>query len=106
MSLKYIQVTAPAARAEALRAALADRSSIVDLRLSGIEDGERTLHLVAGPQERQELFDDIQARFGPDSDWRMIALPVEASVPPARGAGGCPRAARLGGHGPDPGGAL
>lgn len=81
MSLKYIQVTAAAELAETLRAVLADRPSIVDLRLSGVEDGERTLHLVAGPQDRQKLLDDIQGQFAPETDWRMIVLPVEAAVP-------------------------
>jgi hypothetical protein len=79
---RYIQVTVAAACAESLREMIAARKSVVlDHRLSGVEDGERTLYVLAGPQDRQTLLDDIQTQLGPGSDWRMIVLPVEAAVP-------------------------
>lgn len=66
---------------EALRETVVRRNSVIDHRLSGVEDGERTLTVLAGPQERQTLLDDIQAQLGSGNDWRIIVLPVEAVVP-------------------------
>lgn len=81
MSLRYIQITAQAERAEELRAMVAGRPSVLDQRLSASEDGVRTLYVLAGPQDRQTLLDDIQSHLGAGSDWRMVVLPVEAVVP-------------------------
>lgn len=81
MSLRLIEVTAEVGRFEAL-AAIAAKPPVIGSRAEPEQDGMRTLHMLVGPHERQQLLDKLQASLDGDTNWRIVVLPVEAAIPP------------------------
>lgn len=69
--------------------AAGERANPLDHTLSDPDSsGRRMLRLVFGDGEGQEAIDAIAGILGDDTDWRLVVLPVEASLPkpPSRDA--------------------
>ena len=81
MSLRYVQVTADARLSERLRAIADEASSIIHHRLSTDDNDQRTLTMLVGPEDQQALLDRIQASLGAQNGWRIVVMPVEATIP-------------------------
>lgn len=82
MSLRILQVAVPEGRAEAASRILEelDDPSAID-RIAWSCDGRACFQLLLEPRDTEEVMDRLSDRLGTEEGFRMIVLPVEATVP-------------------------
>lgn len=80
MEERLVHVSTPKEKVATLRK-LARREGVELLTVSALDNGRRTLTLIVKAKARQELLDDIQKALGSSGGWRLVVLPLEATVP-------------------------
>lgn len=61
---------------------VAERNETATCRVADAdEDGNCRTEMLVGPQERQDLLDELQECLGDAEDWSLFILPVEATLP-------------------------
>ncbi len=78
--MRLIEATIPAGRADAIADAVR-RAAPPDWRLGPTEQGLRQLRILVRKEEAQKLVDTLQGLLGGVEGWRMVILPVEATLP-------------------------
>jgi uncharacterized hydrophobic protein (TIGR00341 family) len=81
MSLRYVHVTAKTGFVDTLKAIADESDSVIDCSVGPEHEGRQTLSMLVGLEDRQKLLDRIQSVLGSDETWRVIVLPVEATIP-------------------------
>ncbi|MEP5368130.1 hypothetical protein, partial [Parvibaculum sp.] len=83
MSLRVIEITAPAGYADTL-VALAEQYDAVEVfaaRSADAGEARCIVHLVCETNRVQEFTDAAQKAMGGDDSWRAVMLAVEGTVP-------------------------
>lgn len=80
MALRLIQVTAKAGFVDTLRA-IAESDPVIDHRITADDADACTVSMLVGPQDRQTVLDKVQSIFDAETHWRIVVLPVEATMP-------------------------
>ena len=79
--MKYIEVVTLSGRADTI-SAIADKHEATDFRL-GLEgeDGKQSMRILIADDKLQALLDSLQKILSPESDTRIVVLPVEIELP-------------------------
>jgi len=80
VALRLIQVTARAGFVDTLKA-IAESDPVIDHRIAAGDDETCTVSMLVGPEDRQALLDTVQSIFDAETHWRIVVLPVEATMP-------------------------
>ncbi len=81
MSLRIIEVVAPQGYADTLQA-VAEQFGVLDYWQTEETDGARVnARLLVARESQQPLVDALGYAFDEDAEWRIILLPVEATLP-------------------------
>ncbi|WP_416898965.1 MAG: TIGR00341 family protein [Minwuia sp.] len=81
MTARIIEVIAEDRQTERIRS-LADSSGADDVIIGArTDDGRRVIRIACGTLDRQRLLDALQMMLSTSSNWRIIILPVEATLP-------------------------
>jgi uncharacterized hydrophobic protein (TIGR00341 family) len=74
----------------------ARRDGVVDVQIGPLmEDGRRTIRVVVGDRDRQDILDRLQMAVAETDNWRIALLPVEAVLPAAEPPAPGPEKKRL-----------
>lgn len=81
MALRIVEIVLPVASVDALKALPGAQSAQGSWEL-GLEDGDkRLLRLLVDAERSEGMLDDLQNRFSAVEGFRVIVLPVEATLP-------------------------
>lgn len=80
MPARKIEIFADAGVADTIQA-VAENKDVLSCSITTTEDGQCVAHLVVGAGDRQELIDQLQKGMGGTPNWRIVILPVEATIP-------------------------
>lgn len=81
MPVRLIEIISDPGHADTL-AAVADTHHALDFRAGPpAEDGTQTFRILAQPEGQQGLIDQLQSSLGKDKPWRIIIMPVDATIP-------------------------
>lgn len=82
MSLRLLQVAVPEGRAEAAAEILDGLDDLAPIdRISWSCEGRACFQLLLEPRDTEEVMDRLSERLGSEEGFRLIVLPVEATVP-------------------------
>jgi hypothetical protein len=83
MPLRLIEIFASADDVDAI-AALAEEFESLNFwkeTAAAAKDATVTCRIVARPEKQQELIDRLQAALGKEKPWRIVIMPIEATIP-------------------------
>lgn len=81
MPLRIIQISAPDSVHSDIKK-VADEKSAIDYWYNAKNrDGRRTTNILVSVEKQQELMDELQKKMSKVDNWRLIVLPVEATIP-------------------------
>lgn len=79
--MRFIKANFPADKADAVIAIL-KKSEPIDWSVDkGYGRFEKAVEIVVGKGGGQEIIDDLQSLLGSTSDWRIVVMPIEATLP-------------------------
>jgi uncharacterized hydrophobic protein (TIGR00341 family) len=84
MAARLIEILTTPGHVDTLTA-IAHKYDALDCR-AGPEaaDGSLIVSILAHPEKQQELIDRLQGTLGADKQWRIVILPVDATIPPPK----------------------
>ena len=78
---RLVKVVAQAGHADTL-CAIAETYEAEDFWVEGTDDdGQQCVNILIGPDRRQDMLDALQTIMDQNTKWRIVILPVEATVP-------------------------
>ncbi|MEC9340140.1 MAG: TIGR00341 family protein [Pseudomonadota bacterium] len=80
MALRLLELKLPAADADLL-AELLDDVQVQDVSHLPVEDGHRLVRILIDAHDTEAVLDRVTARFGSRESFRLVLLPVEATLP-------------------------
>jgi uncharacterized hydrophobic protein (TIGR00341 family) len=81
MPLRIIQISAPDSVHSEIKK-VADEKNAVDYWYNAKNrDGRRTTNILVSVENQQELMDELQKKMSNVDNWRLVVVPVEATVP-------------------------
>jgi uncharacterized hydrophobic protein (TIGR00341 family) len=81
MPARKIEIFADAGVADTIKAVADHNSDILSCSITTTEDGQCVAHLVIGSGDRQEVIDRLQKGIGGTPNWRIVILPIDATIP-------------------------
>ena len=79
--MRFIKVNFPANKADSITAII-ERAEPIDWAMDqGYGRFEKAVEIVVAKGKGQGLIDDLQSLLGPGNDWRLVIMPVEATLP-------------------------
>ena len=81
MPLRLLEISAPEASFAAVKN-VAEKNSAIDYWHSAKnKDGRRTVSILIHLENQQSLTDDLQRAMNKDDHWRLVVVPVDATIP-------------------------
>lgn len=81
MPLRLIEIQATSGHADTI-GAIAQQFDAISVRTDPASaDGVEACRIVARPERQQELIDQLQGALGKDKPWRILIMPIEATIP-------------------------
>lgn len=81
MALRILEISAPDSHYTEIRDAAEAHGALDQWHSSKNKDGRRTLSVLIHLDNQQELLDELQKFFHNKEKWRIVVLPVEATIP-------------------------
>jgi uncharacterized hydrophobic protein (TIGR00341 family) len=84
MAVRLIEIRTTPGHVETLTA-IAQQYDALDCRAGPpAADGSVEVTILAHPEKQQELIDRLQGALGADKQWRIVIVPVDATIPPPK----------------------
>ncbi len=80
MALRVLNISVPSSRADDVRTTI-EGSSVVSIWSDEISDDKAIVHALLDSEQTERVIDELESRFGGLEGFRLILLPVEATLP-------------------------
>lgn len=81
MPLRIVEIAAPDSASSTIKNIAADEGAIDSWHSSKNKDGRRITSILVHLDQQQHLMDELQKKLHKEKDWRIVVMPVEASIP-------------------------
>lgn len=81
MPLRIVQISAPDKSSKNIEEIVEKHDAVDSWHSTKNKDGRRVTNILIHLDQQQNMMDDLQKALNKEKDWRLVVLPVEASVP-------------------------
>ena len=89
MTLRLIEMVVPGSEAGELQKLLAEQS-VLELKQIGFGEGEVLVRILLEAEKSEGVLDILEKQYDGKEGYRIMILPVEATLPAPSGSPGCP----------------